>query len=151
MLIKVINGVPELYTINKLKQENSNVSFKMPITDDVLAEFGVYRVKTQEFPSIDDLTQYAAIDDTPKLIDGQWTFVWNVFNKTPEQIEENKKEIGNMNRGTRNDLLSASDWTQLPDAPVDSSAWAAYRQSLRDITEHENFPLLNDSDWPVAP
>jgi hypothetical protein len=33
----------------------------------------------------------------------------------------------------RDKLLAASDWTQLPDAPVDKEAWAAYRQALRDL------------------
>ena len=33
----------------------------------------------------------------------------------------------------RNRLLAASDWTQLPDAPVDKTAWAIYRQNLRDF------------------
>ena len=30
-------------------------------------------------------------------------------------------------------LLAASDWPQLPDAPVDAAAWADYRQALRDF------------------
>ena len=34
--------------------------------------------------------------------------------------------------------LTASDWTQLPDSPVDVEAWAIYRQELRDITEHSS-------------
>ncbi len=33
----------------------------------------------------------------------------------------------------RDALLAASDWTQLPDSPVDQKAWAAYRQKLRDL------------------
>lgn len=33
----------------------------------------------------------------------------------------------------RDRLLAESDWTQLPDAPVDKAAWAAYRQQLRDF------------------
>jgi len=36
-------------------------------------------------------------------------------------------------RGMRDKLLRRSDWTQLPDAPCDSSAWATYRQALRDF------------------
>lgn len=35
-------------------------------------------------------------------------------------------------RQLRNGLLAESDWTQLPDAPVDAVAWAVYRQELRD-------------------
>jgi hypothetical protein len=26
-----------------------------------------------------------------------------------------------------------------------------YRQALRDITDHVNFPYLADEDWPVKP
>lgn len=33
----------------------------------------------------------------------------------------------------RDRLLAESDWTQLPDAPVDRAAWATYRQVLRDF------------------
>ena len=35
-------------------------------------------------------------------------------------------------RAVRKRLLAESDWTQLPDAPVDAAAWAEYRQELRD-------------------
>jgi hypothetical protein len=52
-------------------------------------------------------------------------------------------------RATRDGLLVASDWTQLPDAPVDSAAWAAYRQALRDLTDQPGFP--DTLSWPVPP
>ena len=49
----------------------------------------------------------------------------------------------------RNALLAQSDWTQVADAPVDSQAWASYRQALRDITVQAGFP--ENIDWPVSP
>ena len=55
------------------------------------------------------------------------------------------------NRNKRNALLTESDWTQVADAPVDATAWATYRQALRDITTHSNWPNLEDADWPVKP
>lgn len=51
-------------------------------------------------------------------------------------------------RAQRNTLLSASDWTQVADAPVDQAAWATYRQALRDITAQAGFPAT--INWPVA-
>ncbi len=51
-------------------------------------------------------------------------------------------------RAERNALLAACDWTQLPDAPVDASAWAAYRQALRDITTQ---PDPFNITWPEEP
>lgn len=50
----------------------------------------------------------------------------------------------------RNGLLSASDWTQLPDVPLEArEAWCIYRQALRDITGQPGFPL--DVRWPEKP
>ena len=62
-----------------------------------------------------------------------------------EQFEATEREV----RQARATLLAASDWTQVPDAPVDQAAWQVYRQALRDITEQEGFPL--DITWPVPP
>ena len=48
----------------------------------------------------------------------------------------------------RNILLAQSDWTMHTDAPTDKTAWAAYRQALRDFpstwkeSESANFPEL---------
>ena len=53
-------------------------------------------------------------------------------------------------RSIRNTKLAESDWMGLSDTSI-SAAWVTYRQALRDITDHENFPVLEDSDWPVEP
>ena len=60
----------------------------------------------------------------------------------------------NMIRTIRNQLISASDWTQFPDAQANLSteqkaAWATYRQALRDITETYVDP--KDVVWPEKP
>lgn len=42
----------------------------------------------------------------------------------------------------RNNRLAASDWTQMPDAPlsdIKKQEWATYRQALRDIPQ--KFPV----------
>jgi hypothetical protein len=31
------------------------------------------------------------------------------------------------------------------------TAWATYRTALRDLTTHENWPNLEDADWPTEP
>ena len=46
-------------------------------------------------------------------------------------------------------LLSATDWTQLPDVPLATKeAWAPYRQALRDITEQGD---MVNVVWPIPP
>ena len=58
-------------------------------------------------------------------------------------------------RKQRDQLLLECDWTQGVDSPLDSTtktAWATYRQKLRDLTSLENAPNhLLDSEWPLAP
>jgi len=49
----------------------------------------------------------------------------------------------------REQLLNASDWTQLSDSPVDQEAWSTYRQALRDIPTQAGFP--HDITWPTKP
>jgi len=53
-------------------------------------------------------------------------------------------------RAERDRLLAASDWTQIPDAPVDTTAWAEYRQALRDLPAKIEDPTA-EVNWPNAP
>jgi hypothetical protein len=70
------------------------------------------------------------------------TQTW-VKEKLPENV------VAQQARNTRDELLKASDWTQVADAPVDKAAWTVYRQALRDITSQAGFPYT--ITWPVAP
>ena len=54
------------------------------------------------------------------------------------------------NRATRDAKLAETDFYALSDVTM-SSEMQSFRQSLRDITTHENWPNLADDDWPVAP
>ena len=58
-------------------------------------------------------------------------------------------------RRRRAGLLSASDWTQVADAPltdVQKTAWRAYRQALRDLPSAvAALPDPLAFAWPVAP
>jgi len=49
----------------------------------------------------------------------------------------------------RNQELSQTDWTQLADSSADKTAWATYRQSLRDLPN--DFDSADDVVLPVKP
>jgi len=49
----------------------------------------------------------------------------------------------------RNAELNRTDWTQLIDSPVDKTAWATYRQALRDLPAQGG--LADAVEFPVAP
>ena len=43
-------------------------------------------------------------------------------------------------RVLRNAELAATDWTQVADSTADKTAWAAYRQALRDLPASNKDP-----------
>tara|TARA_Y100000114_G_scaffold154727_1_gene177341 strand:+ start:2973 stop:3203 length:231 start_codon:yes stop_codon:yes gene_type:complete len=58
----------------------------------------------------------------------------------------------NLNR--RNEALQETDWTQIGDVPLSESKkqqFQTYRQQLRDLTTHSNWPDLAEDDWPSPP
>ena len=66
-----------------------------------------------------------------------------------EQQEEINSQMHRV-RVERTLRLQASDWTQGKDIADDvSTAWATYRQALRDIPTQEGFPW--DVTWPEQP
>lgn len=64
-------------------------------------------------------------------------------------LQPTTEQLASEARVKRNVLLSASDWTQVADAPVDKVAWATYRQALRNLTNQAGFP--SSINWPVEP
>ena len=58
--------------------------------------------------------------------------------------------VAETNRKTRDEKLAETDFYALSDVTM-TDAMTAYRQALRDITSHSNWPNLEDADWPVKP
>ena len=70
----------------------------------------------------------------------------------PQKIEDHKATLWSQLRTERNARLAASDYTQLQDAHLSAekkSAWADYRQALRDLPENATDPT--QVTWPVSP
>ena len=59
-------------------------------------------------------------------------------------------KVAESNRTKRDGLLAATDYFALTDVTMDA-AMTTYRQALRDITAHEDWPILADDDWPTKP
>lgn len=67
----------------------------------------------------------------------------------------NHDNLLNCVRAGRDQKLNVCDWTQVPDAQlseVERNDWRAYRQALRDITQHcDDITCLEDVVWPTEP
>ncbi len=55
-----------------------------------------------------------------------------------------------MLRHERDRLLRNTDWWASTDLTM-TQAQKDYRQALRDITKHANWPNLTADDWPTVP
>jgi hypothetical protein len=53
-------------------------------------------------------------------------------------------------RSERNNLLAETDWTAMSDVTM-ADNMKTYRQALRDLPTHKNWPNLEDADWPTKP
>lgn len=143
MFVAIIDGSPVPYTIGELRRDNPNVSFPENIPLDMLAAYGVYKVKETPAPALDSKTHRHVLD--VQLIDGEWTEVWQIVELPFDQAADNV-------RAYRGRLLQDSDWVVAKSyelgQPVPAD-WAAYRQALRNVPEQPGFPWA--VQWPVAP
>ena len=150
--VKLTNGNVDTYPYNvgQLRRENPNTSFPKRIPDEMLAEWGVYPVTVTDMPSYTERTQTVAQDATPTGSGSSWTIGWAVSNKTAEEVQQYDENIATSNRGIRNSRLAETDYLALSDVTM-SIDMTSYRQALRDITTHNNWPNLDEADWPTKP
>ena len=59
-------------------------------------------------------------------------------------------EVAEGNRLLRNKKLAETDWTGMSDVTM-ADNMKTYRQALRDLPTHKNWPNLEDADWPTKP
>ncbi len=140
LYVKVSNGSVQFpYTIGQLRKDNPNTSFPAYITEATLANYSVFPVAEVAAPVVNPLTQRHE-QTTPTQVDGKWTQVWQVIDLPEDQAAANV-------RAERDRRLADTDWTQVLDAPVDRTAWATYRQQLRNVPQQESFPF--NVVWPT--
>ena len=139
--------IRHIFDVEPTQWDADNYCYVRGLTDEQVVHFGVHKKQIVTPPYHDPATQN--LEEGPALlIDGVWTQNYIV---TDLSADESAAKVGaqwNVIRAERNKLLVESDWTQLPDAPVDAAAWATYRQALRDVTNQANpFAIV----WPESP
>ena len=152
-------------TISQFKAEHSSTSFPKQITTQILDSYG-YDVVLNGPAATATAPYGVSTRDGVEEVDGQWftRFVAGpVFTETTDDDGNVTTAADNEAayragvdakaaatvRTERNKKLADSDWTQLADSGADATAWATYRQSLRDLPSSDGFP--HDVTWPTAP
>lgn len=140
-----INTITNAYPYSEwhLKRDNPQTSFPSVVSDSVMRDFGVEPVCVTQRPDTD--AQHVVYEVSPEFQNNEWHQRWAIRSKTQEEINSEAMAA----RAQRDQLLMESDWTQLPDAPVNQVAWAAYRQLLRDVPSQVTFPT--EIAWPTKP
>lgn len=102
-----------------------------------------------EGPQVQPTRYQIAFRDGVQQIEGKWYTKYRVADLDADGIAAKDAEQAKNIRNTRNDKLKECDWTQLADSTADKTAWATYRQALRDVPKQANFPW--DVQWPTQP
>lgn len=145
-LIKENKVVEYPTSINAWRIANPTTSLPEFPTEQQLNEIGIFNVALSPEPIL-NFDQIA--EKTIELVNESWSEVWKIRQCTDAELDAKKSESAARIREKRNQELQKTDWTQVADAPVDREAWAVYRQSLRDITSQESFPI--SVEWPSTP
>lgn len=134
-----------------VKRAFPRVSFSLPLEGQDLNEFGVVTINATPQPDFNAATHYLE-EGTPEFSDNEWRQTWNTIPLTTEELAARDEAAAGGSRTRRDQLLSSSDWTVLPDSPLSSekkTEWQTYRQALRDIPESSGFP--HNITWPTKP
>jgi len=155
----------EVKTQGQWRAANPNISLPKVWNSNVLDALNIDAVLRSPAATT---TQYqtSVRDGVKKDSSGNWVEKYvarNMFADTTEDgVKTTKAEhetayqktldgnVAKANRQTRDTLLSATDFYALTDVPMDAPM-TTYRQALRDITAHENWPNLANNDWPTKP
>jgi hypothetical protein len=118
--------------------------------------YTIYKTETGEIigTTTSDITiDEVSLNDDESVIEGNYCGLEYEI-KNNEAVARTKP-ITDLIRQMRNDLLFASDWTQVNDCPLSDSKkqeWATYRQELRDLPSlYQSANNIADVIFPSIP
>jgi len=164
-----IQSTGEVKTQGDVRRMHSNTSLPRVWDANVCSALGIDPVLAAPKPDTTGYTQ-AVRNGATQDANGNWVQAWTVvdmFADTTEdgvtttkaeheaayQADLDAKAAASV-RTQRDAKLAESDWMVIKSAETGvalATEWATYRQALRDITTHANFPYLTETDWPTKP
>ena len=154
----------EIKSQGQLRKENPSMSMPKVWNSFTFDALNVDPVLAAPKPT-DGIGQYQHVIRNGVVQDANsnWVQAWQIVDMFSDDAELGTKaeqeaayqtqlddSAAENNRAKRDTLLAETDWHALSDVTM-SAEMTAYRQALRDITTHANWPHLNDDDWPTKP
>ena len=159
-----IQSTGEVKTQGEVRRMHSNTSLPKVWDANVCTALGIDPVLAAPKPEVTGYTQ-AIRNGATQDANGNWVQAWSVVDMFADTTEDGvittkaeheaayqadlDAKAAESVRTQRDAKLAETDWTALTDVTM-AAEMTTYRQALRDITTHENFPNLQDSDWPEA-
>lgn len=154
----------EIKSQGQLRKENSNMSMPKVWNNNVYDALNVDPVLPAPQPT-EGIGAYQTVRRNGVIQDANnnWVEAWQIVDMFSDDAELGTKaeqeaayqtkldnNAAERNRSTCDRLIAETDWWASSDLTM-TSEQTAYRQALRDITAHANWPHLNDDDWPTKP
>ena len=154
----------EIKTQGELRRDNPNMSMPRVWNSNVHDALNVDPVLAGTKPT-EGIGAYQTVrrNGVEQDSNGNWVEAWEIvdmFSDDPElgtkaeqeavyqqQLDE---DAAQRNRNERDRLIAETDWWAMSDRTM-TVEQTAYRQALRDITTHANWPHLEEADWPTKP
>lgn len=154
----------ELKNQGELRRDNPNMSLPKvwnEFTFDALNVDPVLRAPkpTEGIGAYQSVRRNGVVQDSL----GNWVEAWEIADMFSDDDELGTKAeqeaayqqdlddtAAKGNRNERDRLIAETDWWASSDLTM-TAEQTAYRQALRDITTHANWPHLNNDDWPTKP
>ena len=152
----------EVKTQGEWRKLNPNVSLPRVWNQNVFDTLDIDPVLAGAKPTEVGTYQNVVRDGVVQDANGNWVENWVVRDMFQDDEDGTKAEKeaayqatldereATANRDYRTTLLEETDWTALSDVTM-SAEMTAYRQALRDITTHANWPYIQPDDWPIKP
>lgn len=159
----------DIKTQGQLRKENPNMSLPRVWGDNVHDALNVDVIIETNAPYVDPRTSQMAVQGPlQQAEDGSWKTTWNIVDMFQEYTDEEgvvhskaDQEAAHLayidngkaetQRFERDRLLAETDWWAMSDTADMTAEQTAYRQALRDISSHVNWPYLEEADWPTKP
>ena len=155
----------EVKTQGAVRRDNPNMSLPRVWKQATLDALNIDAVLATPEPDVNSY-QFAQRNGVEQDSDGNWVQAWQVIDMfadtTEDGVTTTKAEheaayqatldaaTAERNRTTRDTKLAETDFYALSDVTM-SAEMTTYRQALRDITSHANWPNLEEADWPTKP
>ena len=154
----------ELKNQGELRRDNPNMSLPKVWNEFTFDALNVDPVLRSPKPT-EDIGAYQTVRRNGVVQDANsnWVEAWEIADMFSDDAELGTKaeqeaayqqqlddSAAERNRNERDRLIAETDWWASSDLTM-TAEQTAYRQALRDITTHANWPHLGEDDWPTKP